>query len=452
MAARRMTREEREALRRGREAAEKALREALTASRAPRNRGEMIRRIFRGEVPEARVARRPWTASVVHAHAETVRRPEMRGAMERLLLQVERVSDLFEDHPPRRLGGGATTWLPAVIALGRHHGAWIRPIETWVPGTHNAARQFASLARHLLAKFAVPAFMDGVWFLGDDPEALRRQCWFAHLGAGKNIRVADIPLAYTGRMAHHFGTAPGELTVDEALRWGQVHGMGGDARLARALFGTRLVDAFEQDEFWSTVIQFLIRNPMLDTRLVGPIVDYVHHRKYAPQDVFVRPGVVEQRPPPEPEFSMKGRTVPALLRRVEEWHQRLAQERRRGGTRQWKLSGIRPFRHLEGERGKQRRWTIEELLDARALSEEGNAMRHCVSSYDGSCAAGIVSIWSMRLDTGAGPQRVLTVEVENRAREIRQARGFRNDYPDPDALRILQRWAVEAGLTIASYL
>jgi hypothetical protein len=113
--------------------------------------------------------------------------------------------------------------------------------------------------------------MDSVWFLGNGREAVRQQGWFLHAATGQNIRTADLPLPFTKRMAHQFMEAPAGLTVEAALRWGQIHGFGSTERLARAIIGTRLGTDFEHDDFWTTVLQFFIANPMLDLAQVGPM-------------------------------------------------------------------------------------------------------------------------------------------------------------------------------------
>ena len=72
--------------------------------------------------------------------------------------------------------------------------------------------------------------MDSVWFLGNGRGAVQQHEWFLQVGRGQNIRTADLPLPYMKRMAHHFMQAPADFTVEAALRWGQIHGLGGDAR------------------------------------------------------------------------------------------------------------------------------------------------------------------------------------------------------------------------------
>jgi PcfJ-like protein len=251
-------------------------------------------------------------------------------------------------------------------------------------------------------------------------------------------------------MAHHFMQAPADCTVEAALRWGQVHALGGDARLVRAVVGTRLGTSFDHDRFWASVVRFLIANPMLDLAHVGPIIDYIHHQKFTPQEVIVAPGVVERKSSPQPDFTMKGRTPASLLRQVEAWHRTLAKVQQ--PKAEWPTSGIESFEFVEGtERGGTLKiWTITELLSTKSLVAEGRVMKHCVGSYARSCAHGVCSIWSLEVESIDGRSKVLTIEVQSATKLICQARGKCNALPAEKHRGILRRWAEQAGLQVAN--
>jgi hypothetical protein len=344
------------------------------------------------------------------------------------------------------------TYVGGLLALARFSHEWLRPLNHWKPQTHNVRRQFSSLARHLVAEWPVPIFMDSAWFKGDGADAVGQQKWFLHVGSGKNIRTADLPLVFTKRMAHHFIQAPSDLTVEAALRWGQIHGLGGDARIARAVLPTRIGTVFENDDFWITVLRFFIANPMLDTAHFGPIIDHIHHQRFVSEDVIVSPGVVERRGPPQPNFTMKGRSVELLLAHVSSWHQKLAKTQPQQPD--WAPSGIDGFEFMEGseKKGTLRIWTITEVLTAKVLVAEGRAMKHCVGTYARSCARGTTSIWTLEAETDEGRAKLLTIEVRNAANLICQARGKCNAMPADKHRNILRRWAESAGLTLASYV
>ena len=295
--------------------------------------------------------------------------------------------------------------------------------------------------------------MDAVWFMGPSKAATERQRWFAHIGSGENIRTAETPILLTKRMAHHFMQAPADCTVDQALRWGQVVGLGGSPRLAKAIMASRLSEHFDHDDFWITVIRFFIDNPMLDLIHISPIIDYLHDQRFAKREELVAAGVFELRPPAQPNLTMKGRNPATLLRQVEQWHRQLGKSAVNIKA-EWAGSGIGDYDAIEGRAGSPslRRWKIQELLSARALLAEGHAMHHCVASYAHSCARRMTSIWSLQMQNHEGSQRVLTVEVRLASKTICQARGKRNVMPDAKAKDILRRWAAQRGLTLAAYV
>lgn len=358
----------------------------------------------------------------------------------RLLLFLEANSDLLKE----------TIYIQGIAALANHHESWLRVPETWQVKKHNRDRQFSELARHLLAAYPVPLFMDSVWFHGNETH----QQWFKHIGIGQNIRTApEIPIPLTKKMAHHFLKAPKDYTLEAALRWGQVYALGGDRYLADALRETRLTRNFSNDDFWLNVLRFFIANPMLDVSHVNPIVDYVWTQKYERRRVFVERGVAREIEPAQPNFSMKGRTPETLLRQVEMWHQALGQETE-GRELEWPRSDIGEFHCMEGseQQRNMKFWSIHELLSTDELQTESQALQHCVRSYARSCHIGKSSIWAMEIEDENGHRKILTIELCPRQKLIRQVRGKRNRLPTPKEKDLLGRWAVQEGLHLAEYI
>jgi PcfJ-like protein len=342
---------------------------------------------------------------------------------------------------------GLVMIVSGLLALARHDRDWLRPADEWEPAAGGAWTRFASLAQHLLARYPMPPFMASVWYRGSDDER-RRQGWYKHMGLGRNIRTADVPLALTKRMAHEFAMAPDHYSVDMALRWGQVRGLGGEKALARAIVVTRLGRSFEHEDFWRTVVHFFVNHPELGLEHVGPIVDYLHNQRFVAQEVFAEEEEVSPDPP-QPNLSMKGRTPGSLLRQMGEWHAWLRQRQRVRAFR-WGPSGIGEFHLVESQEGRpgSRCWTIRELLTSGALHREGVAMRHCVATFARACARRESSIWSMRLEVPGRCDSILTIEVDPRTRAIRQARRHHDALPTETQRRILGLWARQAGLTI----
>ena len=384
----------------------------------------------------------------------------VRRALLDILLQVERRGDLFRLDPVIPAFGAHphNNFIDGLASLARHSEDWVRPVAEWVPPSHNPRKQFHHLACHLLARYDVPVFMDAAFFTSQMPEAGLHQAWFKHIGAGQNIRTADLPVALSKKSAHCFLAAPADLSIAHALRWGQVLGQGGSPTLARAVIGTRLGQSFENEEFWSTAILFFANNPMLDPAHVGPIVDYIYNQKYVPQQIVLPGGRVEQGPAAQPNFSLKSRSIPKLLRQVDEWHEALARQvlipdaedepDRAGGKKSrvrhmsWGASSIGEFELKQEDKqlGETFTWSIRELLSNAELGAEGREMGHCVYTYAKSCRNGSTSIWSLGVEDGKGHRhRILTIAVDPRSRAITQIRGRYNVLPSAKNKKNLER-------------
>ena len=285
---------------------------------------ETIKAIYEGKLSGSDL-NRPHLEKIQFAFDDLGRDGKARRALLQLLLHVAKRGDFFDVKPAIvRFGPQAgNTFIEALGVLASWHKRWLRDPAEWRPDTHNARKQFGSLARHLLAKYDVPAFMDMAWFLQPGEEAKQQQEWFVHIGTGGNIRKALIPLTLTKKMAHLFLETPDEYTIYEAFRRCQILGLGGEGPLVRALNGTRLGSSFEHENFWHKVVHFFVNNPMLDPDEVGPLVDYIHNQKFVSREETVE-GQVVQLAPEQPNFSIKARSIVKLLRQMEMWHRRLA--------------------------------------------------------------------------------------------------------------------------------
>ena len=377
------------------------------------------------------------------------RKRNVRSEIERAhnradLFRLDPVIPAFGAHPHNN-------FIDGVAALARHS-------EDWVPPSHNPRKQFHHLACHLLAPYDVPTFMDAAFFTSQMPEAGLHQAWFKYIGSGKNIRTADLPVALNKKSAHCFLAAPADLSIAHALRWGQVLGQGGSPALARAVIGTRLGQSFENEDFWSTAILFFVNNPMLDPAHVGPIVDFIYDQKYVPQQIVLPGGGVEQRPPAQPNFSMKSRSIPKLLRQVDEWHEALARQvlppdaeaepDRAGGKKSrvrpvsWGASSIGEFEQKQEDKqlGETLTWSIKELLSQPRTGGRGPRNGPLVYTYAKSCRNGSTSIWSLGVEDGKGHRhRILTIAVDPRTRAITQIRGRYNVLPSAKSKKNLER-------------
>lgn len=400
--------------------------------RHTRRQWDTIERIYKGDADREELSH-PYLQIIDDISSEIrASNQEKDGeAFLTLLRSAERQANFFSGTPViGHLGPqSGNTFVEGLYALACHHQDWRRPVEEWAPDSHDPHRQFGGLARHLFAEFPVPRFMDAAWFKGTSPAAHRQQQWFKHIGIGGNIRTADIPVRFSKMMAHQFLEAPNDFPIEWALRWGQLFGMGGGEDLMYAIIGTRLGEHFEDDEFWVSVLHFFINNPMLDTAYVGPVVDYIHDQRYVAPDIVQPDGTVVQGRIPQPDFTMKGRTVTSMLRLVEERRGERGKVTREEPAVAWRRINIDEFEYIDED--EKERWTIEELLNEQELAEEGRRMNHCVRTYAKSCQNRQVSIWSMKVENlhTAYRQHLLTIAVK-RDKSISQVRGSSNAHPN----------------------
>jgi hypothetical protein len=254
-------------------------------------------------------------------------------------------------------------------------------------------------------------------------------------------------------MAFFVLKAPADSSMPQALVWGQLRALGADERLADAAAISNAVLHWQQNEFWQTVFRWLIAQPMLDVRQVGPIIDYIHHRRFQPAQVLLPDGTLELEDPPEPRLSMRGRTADSILRQVEAWHDSLARQKKHS-VNNWATIGLPALNLREGDSrsANSKLWKIRELISTSELVAEGRKLKHCVASYARSCAQRQCSIWTMELERAEGTEKLLTIEVRPAARAIVQIRGKYNRLPTEQERRIIRLWASQAKLSVSRRL
>ena len=247
-------------------------------------------------------------------------------------------------------------------------------------------------------------------------------------------------------MSHYFGTAPGDYTVEQAITWGIIFSEGGNERLVNEFIAAKPSNFYEDLNFWKTCIRFLLSNPMIDRKLIGPIIDFINFQKFDDSDTF-EDGEVVTLPPPQPNFSLNNRNPNTLLTLVEKWH----------GS--YKKSGLKDLiifepsklseyvRKLKDKSAIQ----IKQLVSNFALYDEGDKLGHCVGSYAHSCYEGTCSIWSYSVIENSESKKMLTIEVYG-DNIINEVRGKSNRYPTAKEFSHIQRWAKDENLSISKWV
>ncbi|HSN24668.1 MAG TPA: PcfJ domain-containing protein [Kofleriaceae bacterium] len=338
----------------------------------------------------------------------------------RLLAVVRARSDLMR-HAPMR--DGTLVQVTALANIARFKRGFVREPEAWPGACGHPLAVVDSLASHLFDVYPTPRFVASVWF-GDDDARIR---WAIAHARGQAFRKMALPVAFSRQMEHWFLRTPDHIGFDRAMRRAEVLGLGGSPELADAVSETVLGEQFADADAWRKALAWLARCDAVDLAQVGPVIDFLRAHIHS--------------------VSVRGRTFASVLRLVAQWHVMLASQRRTAFA--WPRSRWRELTL----RVDDAEWTIVELLDTRALSEEGRRMRHCVATYARSCRYELSRIFSLRhrRRDDADARSVLTIEVAPRSRTIVQVRGPANSRPDGDALLLVQQWAAREGLAVSRF-
>ena len=337
----------------------------------------------------------------------------------------------------------------ALVNLSRFRRAHVRAVAGW-PGTSASWRPaVCSLAQHLIGKYSVPAFLAASWYATDDPYAERKREWFVGHARGASFRSLDLPIEMTRKMEHIFLASRDHLTIEHAMRRAELLVLGASDELVKAVLTTRSAMDLDNGGFWRTVWMFLIANASaIDHVQIGPMIEFVQAIRHQRVAVETAAGIV-LRDPPQPSFSMKGRTVQSMLRLMQDWHRSLGLA---NGGLTWAPSPLQPMMTEEPGHDPSAPpsiWQMMELTNGAQLRTEGTALHHCVASYADRCWRGASRIWALRVHRGDKVRHVLTVEVDMKRRAVVQARGWGNRAPSGKPLRLLQDWTARERLRLA---
>ncbi|MCC2546571.1 PcfJ domain-containing protein [Hymenobacter sp. BT175] len=327
--------------------------------------------------------------------------------------------------------------LTAVGVLARLYGHRQAELTDWKPKSRNTFRQLVSLVRHLYDGYGdVPAWVLEAWVSGELISAgVDLAQLTIHLGQGQSLHsFPGLPVPLTRRLEHEMRQAPAGSSFVEALRYAQLSVRGALPWLRPVMQTAWGREIGPDDSFWLGVVDFFAATPMVDPRQFGPVCDWIHQKRTV--------GIGTE--PPQPGFSLKGRSMESLLAQTERWHRGLAHNRRHGGellSTSWTGLPVSNF-----VSGADQRVLITQLLTYEELVLEGRTLRHCVASYLNSCQKGRCGIFTVLIDG----VRTLTLEVLPN-RSIVQVRGrFNRDMTSTEQLW-LTRWADQAQLSLSDY-
>jgi hypothetical protein len=332
-------------------------------------------------------------------------------------------------------------------------GLVVRDPQTWRPQmkTRDAARLRLAAARHLFARYPVPDMLEHIWIddtgLVADEVRLRRQ-WYVTAARGASLYKAGACAWLTRKEVHAFLHPSAGLGFDEAFWEAVARSYAGDAGMALRIARSKIARAPRGEvAFWRGVVRFFCANPA-PGETIDDLCDYLAECRRR-----------------DPDYSLEGRTLPALIRRMHEWHhdiaaiERIEAMRRRAHGRgahswaadaAWSGSPLADWEWVPSSKdakAKGERFVVRQLKQAEDLVMESRAMRHCVSTYAGKCIAGHASIWSLRRCTKDRIDRLLTIEVDPQHRAV-QVRGLGNRLAHADEHHVIERWAKARGITL----
>ena len=332
-------------------------------------------------------------------------------------------------------------------------GEAMRDPQSWHPQmkTRDAARLRLAAARHLFSLYPVPATLEHIWIddtgLSVDEVRLRRQ-WYVTAARGGSLYKAGASAWLTRKEVHAFLHPSAGLTFDEAVWEAIALSYTGEAVIALRIARSKIARTSRDDiDFWRGAVRFFCANPAA-AETINDLCDYLAECRRQ-----------------DPHYKLEGRTLPALNRRMHEWHRDLAaierieaiQRRARWrGTQTWAANAAwagSPLADWEWEpspkdaQAKGERFVVRQLKQAEDLVMESRAMRHCVSAYAGKCIGGLATIWSLRRCTKDRIDRLLTIEVDPQNRAV-QVRGLANRLAHEHERNVLTRWAKARGIRL----
>lgn len=318
----------------------------------------------------------------------------------------------------------------------------IRNYRDWKPQGKSAHSIFRSLGNHLFCKYPVPNFLWTAFFASHEYACITVHSkklidMVLHIGLGESLYdylkndSFFKNLNFSRKMCHTFLKAPApDRDVIANLRKAQVICWGGDDRFFNALEEvtwaheiTGLDEAFNQG-----IVQWLIKQPMLDLKQVEPLYDFITAEKARNN-----------------QYSLKGRTALSVMKEMAKWHIKLGQERS-SRCEEFSPSGVKEATFDYSTEGNKCIWRFREILNSRDLAAEGRRQGHCVYSYATQIMQGFCSIWTLTKEDNSDNWAMLTIEVGNGI--IKQMRGRFNRPANVAERDIVNKWCTEAGLTV----
>lgn len=328
---------------------------------------------------------------------------------------------------------------------------YINDPKNWINRhrTDNLKRLTISMVRYTFGKYKVPVFLENEWikfnttghglFIPNNiPSTIDFKLWYLCVAQGRSL-YKDFARRYnlTRMDVHHFLDCPyDEVDPQTAMWYGIAVSRGANSKLSTMIMRSKISKRALNDEFFKSVVLWLVNNIPEDLNCLNDMYDYLVHR-YDETDG---------------KFSMKGRTLESIMKNVKDWHYELRRMKNIGGGN-WEGMPIHNTDIKVGTDEETQIWHFKQIKTGDGLANEGNKMHHCVWSYKQQCIEGRTFIWSAGMTYKNKTKDYLTIEVNlvlNKY-EIVQVRGFANRSPNDYEKHMVKTWATQEGLSIRSF-
>jgi PcfJ-like protein len=313
----------------------------------------------------------------------------------------------------------------------------LRPPEDWrcALRCRSPERRFLELVKFTFARHGVAEHLKSAWIAApnarhelaaalaaDDAPDLR--LWYIIAAQGGSLHKEATHRYLTKLETHHFVRAPIEVpSTARAFWYALARTQTDDSEVALKVSRSKLARCPVVAPFWKEVARFFARNPIAILEM-NDLTDYL---QVALQE--------------DPHFSLKGRSLRALRRRMAEWH-RMLQHIAAGGC--WNGHPL-PDTVYGGGPGAAV-WRFRQIKTGEELAREGRRMAHCVATYKDNCIRGTSSIWSLTCEHPVGViSNSVTIELAGDG-TIVQCRGYANRGASPNEAAVIKGWAAEHGL------
>ena len=314
-----------------------------------------------------------------------------------------------------------------------------------------------SLLEHLFVHYELPTFLTKCWYRECKQENLQWLLIYIGYAQGGSVKQIVKNFDWTvpsKKLWHLLLQAPTGLSPRNAICYCEIQRLNGNDyiyeninRYNASSINLLLGENKDKIAFWYGMVHWLVSNQIVRHE-IRRVLGWAYHQFTEHQrtgDNFVMDGRSLEKVRAETakyyyvrDAARRRRRRAARERRrlcAEELNRRAEQEylytpnSEELKTYQWDKS------HFSWDVPKTK-WRFVELSSSKELSDEGEAMDHCVASYDKSCFDGKIAIISLRYE---GISKA-TIEINTKSHALIQTAGYCNQDVTSAEMKLIEKW------------